>query len=328
VNVYDFDGTIYYGDSTAAFIGFCVRKYPKTLLNLPMTAWSWLLYILGIYSKTQFKEKMYGFLRYVPDGAEDIFWETNINKIKPWYYDIQKEDDVVISASPEFLIKPICKRIGIKTAMASKVDRHTGKYDGENCHGEEKVRRLYEWRKDAEINDFYSDSNSDDPLAAIAKRAFMVKGDRIIEWNSYKPSGFGKIKRMFFNREFLMFLIVGVINTLSNVVFSSIYRNIMSAVIPGMGEEWYTNIAFYPGYVTSNVTAYLLNSYLTFKEKLGFVKYLKFFASYIPNFLIQAVIVGLYTAFVNGPGEIAYALAAIIGVPVTFVLMKVFAFKK
>ena len=28
--------------------------------------------------------------------------------------------------------------------MASKVDKHTGLYDGENCWGEEKVKRLYE----------------------------------------------------------------------------------------------------------------------------------------------------------------------------------------
>ena len=61
------------------------------------------------------------------------------------------------------------------------------------------VHEDHEWKPDAEINDFYSDSNADDPLAAITKRAFMVKGDKLIEWNSYKPSGFGKFKKMFFN---------------------------------------------------------------------------------------------------------------------------------
>ena len=61
MNVYDFDGTIYNGDSTAHFIKYCALKYPKTLICLPITVWAFFLYILGVYSKTRFKEKMYGF---------------------------------------------------------------------------------------------------------------------------------------------------------------------------------------------------------------------------------------------------------------------------
>ena len=87
-------------------------------------------------------------------------------------------------------------------------------------------------------------------------------------------------------------------------------------------------LAFIPGYITANVVSYLLNSFLTFKEKLGVVKFIKFFISYIPNFIIQTVIVWLYSRFVGGSPIIAYAIAAVIGVPVTFVLMKIFAFGK
>lgn len=155
---------------------------------------------------------------------------------------------------------------------------------------------------------------SDAPLAAISKTAKIVRGNEIIEWEEYKPS---KIK-MFFSREFLAFLVVGIINTVSNVIFSTIY----SLFIPS------TTLAFFPGYITSNIVSYLLNSYLTFKEKLGFVKFIKFFISYIPNFIIQTVIVYLFDKFIHGPSVIAYALAAIIGVPVTFVFMKLFTFKK
>ena len=58
MNIYDFDKTIYDGDSTAAFIGYCAKKYKKTLLTLFPTAWAFLLYSTGIYTKTQFKEKL------------------------------------------------------------------------------------------------------------------------------------------------------------------------------------------------------------------------------------------------------------------------------
>ena len=61
---------------------------------------------------------------------------------------------------------------------------------------------------------------------------------------------------------------------------------------------------------------------------MGFVRYVKFFISYIPNFLIQTVIVGLFDVFTDFPAIIAYITAAVIGIPVTFILMKIFAFKK
>lgn len=286
------------------------------LLSAPAMAWAFFLYILGAKTKTQFKEKMYGFLRYIPetDSTVNAFWDANMKNIKKWYIDRKLENDVVISASPEFLLIPVCKRIGIKYLIASRVDKNTGKYDGENCHGGEKVGRLYEAIPDAVCDEFYSDSLSDAPIAKIAKTAKIIRGNEIIEWNEYKPSKLG----MFLSREFLSFVVVGVINTLSNVIFSTIY----SLFIPN------TTLAFFPGYITSNVVSYILNSKLTFKEKLGFVKFIKFFISYIPNFIIQTVIVWLFDSFIHGPSIAAYAIAAVIGVPVTFVFMKIFAFRK
>ena len=286
------------------------------LLDVPRMAWSFFLYILGAVTKTRFKQTMYRFLRRVPDidAAADGFWDKHENNVKKWYRERQKEDDVVISASPEFLLAPVCERLGIEYLIASRVDKYDGRYTGVNCHGEEKVKRLNEVMPDARCNEFYSDSLSDAPLANIADAAYIVKGDAVLPWDEYKPS---KLK-MFFTREFLAFLIVGVINTLSNVIFSTIY----SLFIPD------TTLAFFPGYITSNVVSYLLNSFLTFKERLSFVRFVKFFISYIPNFIIQTVIVWLFDRFVGGSPIIAYAIAAVIGVPVTFVFMKIFAFRK
>ena len=316
MNIYDFDETIYDSDSTKDFYFYCLKKYPKILLSVPAMAWSFFLYILGIKSKTQFKQKMYRFLNYVPDiDAElTVFWDKNEYKIKQWYRNRQKEDDMIISASPEFLLKPICNRLGINHLIASKVDKKTGVYTGENCWGEEKVKRLYKEFPDTVCEEFYSDSLSDTPLSAIASKAGIIRGEEVVAWSDYKPS---KMK-MFLSREFLSFLIVGGINTVSNIAFSTIYSLFIQN----------TTIAFLPGYITSNVVSYILNSYLTFKERFGILKFIKFFISYIPNFLIQTVIVYLFDQFVHGLSVIAYIIAAIIGVPVTFVFMKIFAFKK
>ena len=92
----------------------------------------------------------------------------------------------MISASPEFVVIPACRAIGIERVMASQVDPKTGKYTGINCHGAEKIRRMRERYPDAVVEDFYSDSHADDPLARIAKRAFMVKKDRVFPWPGYR----------------------------------------------------------------------------------------------------------------------------------------------
>ena len=57
------------------------------------------------------------------------------------------------------------------------MEAQTGVYDGLNCHGEEKVRRMRELYPELQIAAFYSDSRSDAPLARLAQKAYMVKGD-------------------------------------------------------------------------------------------------------------------------------------------------------
>ena len=127
---------------------------------------------------------MYRFLTCIEDIDAELreFWEFNAERIKPFYLRQQRLDDVIISASPFFLLFPICKKLGIKHLIASEVDPHTGVYTGENCHDEEKVRRFRERFKTAEIESFYSDSYSDSPMAEIADKAFMVKKDRVTPW--------------------------------------------------------------------------------------------------------------------------------------------------
>lgn len=184
MNVYDFDKTIYNGDSTADFYLFSLKRHKKILTLAPSLLGSVIkFYVFKKGTKTDFKQVMYRFLRYC-DIDRDIadFWEINQIKIKKYYMNQKKSDDVIISASPEFLLEPIVKKLDINTLMASRVDKHTGLYDGINCHGKEKVRRFYEVFPDGKIDEFYSDSYSDTPLAEIADKAYIVKGEALSEW--------------------------------------------------------------------------------------------------------------------------------------------------
>ena len=185
MNVYDFDNTILRGDSTARFCAYCLRRYPAVWADLPGQAVNAVLFGLKLRKKQVFKQRLLSFLRRIDDvdAAVASFWALNFSRIKPFYRETQRPDDVVISASPEFLIAPACARLGIKMVMGSPVDRRTGVFSGPNCHGAEKVRRFREIYPDAQIDDFYSDSHSDDPLAEIARRAVLVKGDQLLPWN-------------------------------------------------------------------------------------------------------------------------------------------------
>lgn len=187
MNVYDFDQTIYHGDSTVDFYLYCVRHRPLMIYSWPGTAAAFVLYQAKIINKTQFKRQMYQFLRAVGDTEQLVekFWDSHIKKIKSWYRnDTQRADDVIISASPEFLLRPACGGWALQH-LWRRACAHTGAYTGINCWGEEKVRRFREKFGDAQIETFYSDSLSDSPLAEIAQKAWIVRGDERIDWDEW-----------------------------------------------------------------------------------------------------------------------------------------------
>lgn len=189
MNVYDFDGTIYRGDSTRDFYFYLLVRHPKMILDLPHQLSTFFRYKSGKCDKTAFKENFYCFLRKIQNIEETVlkFWDKNERKIAKWYLCQKQTDDIVISASPEFLLDEICLRLKV-TLIASKVDPCTGKYTGKNCRGEEKVKRFYECFPNGHIDGFWSDSDTDSPMAEIAQNAFFVRKEKITPWQKTKHS--------------------------------------------------------------------------------------------------------------------------------------------
>ena len=113
------------------------------------------------------------------DLTVELFWNKHKKKIFPWYLEQRQKDDVIISASPYFLLKPICDELDVNV-VASNVNKFDGHFYGKNCYAEEKVIRFQdEYGKLAQIDAFYSDSKSDISLAHIAKEAYLCyKGER------------------------------------------------------------------------------------------------------------------------------------------------------
>ncbi len=186
VNLYDFDKTIYYGDSSVNFYIYCLKKKPIIFIYLFEFIIYYLLYKLNINTKEKAKEKIFKYVTKFDniDKLIEEFWKININKIKDYYKDKDHSNDIIISASPEFLLKLICNKLQVKDLIASPIDKHTGLYHGKNCYGIEKVKRLKEKYKNIEVIEAYSDSLSDIPMLSLANTSYLVKKNKIIEYKN------------------------------------------------------------------------------------------------------------------------------------------------
>jgi len=183
MNAYDFDGTIYQGDSTVNFYLFALSRHPLLIRYIPRQAADAIRYSMKRIGKTEFKQSFFRFLSSIDtEKMVEQFWNQNQQKIAEWYLNRRKPDDIIISASPEFLLRPLCQRLGIQRLIASKVDARTGMFTGENCRGQEKVNRLKKEYQIVHVDQFYSDSLSDLPMARIADKAYLVKNGIISEW--------------------------------------------------------------------------------------------------------------------------------------------------
>lgn len=187
MNIYDFDGTIYDGDSSVNFIKYCLKIKKECYLVLPKYAVMFLLYKLKIIKKETMKSAFFSIINYFDDIEKIVFdfWEQEKYKLKDYYLKQKKDTDIIISASPEFLLSPVAEYYHF-ALIATKVDLKSGKIIGKNCHGEEKVKRLNEEMHITECEEFYSDALCDAPLSKIAKKAFIVDGEKLIPWNEYK----------------------------------------------------------------------------------------------------------------------------------------------
>ena len=123
------------------------------------------------------------------------------------------------------------------------------------------------------------------------------------------------LKHTFFSKKFIGYCLIGIINTFNTSFFSWLAH-----------FKLQENIAAYIGYFISLTINYILNSIIVFKNRLDLRRYFRFLLSYVPNFVIYTL-VSLLTINVMHINQFwATMLATAAGAPVTFVIIKLFAF--
>ena len=185
MKVFDFDNTIYDGESAYDFFKFCLSRKKSLIKYMPEV-----MYNLGKYKAGKigmdevyaFCDKMMGVFFENSAEADHLlkrFWKLNDYKLKPSILKLVCDEDAIISASPEFLLEPIKSKLKAKTIICTKTE---GAHLVFLCYGKNKVKAFNEHFGNAEVDEFYTDSINDLPMMKKAKKAYMVKGRNIKEF--------------------------------------------------------------------------------------------------------------------------------------------------
>lgn len=198
--VYDFDKTIYGGESGTNYFQYYLKKYPlKASLFVLWYLKEIFLYLIKIIDLKKLKERFFVFLeKHTKEEIEELtkeFWEEYSRLNYKWTVaeleQNRKECDMVIvsSATPKFIINTFLKELGYDLVFGTEFEgdgkeEFVAKIKGENNKGQEKVKKLNQWAEENDIKykivKFYSDSLADKPLFDIAeKRIWIKKGIKI-----------------------------------------------------------------------------------------------------------------------------------------------------
>ena len=185
MNAYDFDETIFYPDCSVLFARWCAKRHPKLYFTyLPKVVKSLLQYKKGKLPRYKFERTFFSFLKQVDDFDEQIekFWDKNECRISRWYLEQKRPDDLIISASPACIIAPIARRLGVNY-VATDYDREYGVFVDNLMYAKEKAKYIID-RDFPVIENFYSDSLADTPLALLAEHAHLVKdkAQTVVDW--------------------------------------------------------------------------------------------------------------------------------------------------
>lgn len=185
VVAFDFDGTLTVRDSFMAFLRWRtppVRFY-LGLLRLGPAAIAYLRHRdRGAIKAAAVREFLKGVTRTQLEADARTFAEKSASRLlrpdalRVWgEWRERRAELVIVTASPEILVAPFARGLGahrlIGTRMAFDADdRVAGGFEGENCRGPEKVRRLREvYGDEVALRAAYGDTSGDVQMLEIAE---------------------------------------------------------------------------------------------------------------------------------------------------------------
>jgi phosphatidylglycerophosphatase C len=186
--LFDFDGTITKKDSFLEFIKY-YKGYKAFIIGLTLLSPILLFYKIGIIKNWKAKERVLKYFFKNEPYNKFCLKSTEFSmKFIPGLIipramqiikDHQKRGDkvIIISASFENWLTDWCKSMNLDL-IGSKIEVRnglvTGKIEGKNCYGNEKVNRLKQYLNISEYSEIYAygDSKGDIPILELANHRF------------------------------------------------------------------------------------------------------------------------------------------------------------
>lgn len=197
MNVYDFDGTIFYSDCSIGFAFWCLKRHPKLWFTyFPSVIKSFFQYKKGKIPNYLMQRKMFSYLTMLDDFDVQIekYWDKYEKRISEWYLAQKRPDDLIISASPSCIIGPIARRLGVNY-IATEYDLEYGVFVNNLMYAKEKAKYIIDHGFPV-IDNFYSDSLADTPIALCAEKAYLIteKATKVNDWPDLDPDTMEKVK--------------------------------------------------------------------------------------------------------------------------------------
>ena len=329
IDMYDFDDTIYNGDSSMDFIKYCYKKGYIKFNNILKIMGSFIKYFFGVFDITEFKEVLFCFLSNIDDGERVVseFWAEHYKNIKKFYLDKNHDNDIINSASPYFLLKPVCDKLGVKDLIASDVNIKNGKYKGKNNNKDVKVKNLYKKYKDCVVEECYSDNPFNDKfILELANKAYVVKGENLIDYEEYKPSFikslFRKLWGFYRNHlEVINYLFIGGCTTIISILSYALFAKVcyLDLVVSNV-LSWIIAVLF----------AYFTNRVIVFNSKnKNYIKeFISFTGSRVITLILDTLLMILFVKSLNMNDMIAKVIVQIVVIIGNYLISKLFVFKK
>ena len=197
MNVYDFDGTIFYSDCSIGFAFWCLKRHPKLWFTyFPSVIKSFFQYKKGKIPNYLMQRKMFSYLTMLDDFDVQIekYWDKYEKRISEWYLAQKRPDDLIISASPSCIIGPIARRLGVNY-IATEYDLEYGVFVNNLMYAKEKAKYIIDHGFPV-IDNFYSDSLADTPIALCAEKDHLVtkKATKVNDWPELNADTMEKVK--------------------------------------------------------------------------------------------------------------------------------------
>ncbi|MBQ9940607.1 MAG: HAD family hydrolase [Clostridia bacterium] len=184
MRVFDFDNTIYKGESVLDFYLFSIKYNPAVLKYFFIVIYHTLRYKSGKTTleslENIIKKHAKGYLSSFDDIDKIVcgFWDKNFSKIKKWY--TPRSDDIIITASFDLIMTELFRRLDLTDSLCSIFNRNTMEIEYINFSTNKKIKFIEKFGN-VSVDEFYTDSMFDTPMIQLAKKAYLVKGNRITQ---------------------------------------------------------------------------------------------------------------------------------------------------